>query len=130
VQAAQGATVDRGYVVTDGRSDSAALYVGMTAAATATPRSSRRELPDGECSRRSMGRRWERGLARALEAQEGRSVLCRSRDCPRWPLSSPCIAHVRGTLNLLIDRASQLAATCSFGPGGWLDLLEQDEKAA
>ncbi len=30
MQAAQGATVDRGYVVTGGRSDSAALYVGMT----------------------------------------------------------------------------------------------------
>jgi hypothetical protein len=30
VHAVQGATVDRGYVVTDGRSDSSALYVGMT----------------------------------------------------------------------------------------------------
>ena len=30
VHAAQGATVDRGYVVTDGRSDSSSLYVGMT----------------------------------------------------------------------------------------------------
>jgi AAA domain len=30
VHAAQGATVDRGYVVTDGRSDAAALYVGLT----------------------------------------------------------------------------------------------------
>jgi hypothetical protein len=42
----------------------------------------------------------------------------------------PCIGHVKGMLNLLIDRASPLATTCSFGRGGWLHLLEQDEKAA